>query len=301
MSLSKQASTGLREMPSNAAWLLSRVFKPVEAVGSAAGSVSANARDQGRRMSAAVVDAAPGGGDSVEIRMRRARDANERAREAENRAVEAARQSKERSDHAREVSAGGRARVREVERETARQIKRRITEAQKAAEELVQRERKAAEAESEDQRREVHAEVASELEDAQRDAEASRERAEELVEDATAKLADARRLAAEAAETARAAAEEANRQAQQVAITAQQQASEAEARLQATEEIRERSQIAAKHAARGLERDSADGGLESYNKPELMELAAGIGIEKRTTMTKGELVDAITKASHTAR
>lgn len=31
MSLSKQTRTGLREMPSNAAWLLSRVLKPVGA------------------------------------------------------------------------------------------------------------------------------------------------------------------------------------------------------------------------------------------------------------------------------
>ena len=41
--------------------------------------------------------------------------------------------------------------------------------------------------------------------------------------------------------------------------------------------------------------------LESYNKPELVELAASIGIEGRTNMTKGELVDAIAKASRTKR
>jgi hypothetical protein len=41
--------------------------------------------------------------------------------------------------------------------------------------------------------------------------------------------------------------------------------------------------------------------LESYHKPELVELAAAIGIEGRTTMTKSELVDAIAKASRAKR
>ena len=45
----------------------------------------------------------------------------------------------------------------------------------------------------------------------------------------------------------------------------------------------------------------ANGGLQSYNKPELVELAASIGIEGRTNMTKNELVDAIAKASRTKR
>jgi hypothetical protein len=71
-------------MPSNAVWLMSRALKPVEALE----DVATGARDQGRKMTAAVVDAAPVG-DSVEIRARRAHDAAERARDAEERAVEA--------------------------------------------------------------------------------------------------------------------------------------------------------------------------------------------------------------------
>src|SRR5215208_5419934 len=98
----ERTRTGLREMPSNAAWLLSKAVKPAEAVG----DVASGARDQGRRVSAAVVDAAPMG-DSVEIRAQRAREAEERAREAEERAVEAARESKARADHARQVSEQG--------------------------------------------------------------------------------------------------------------------------------------------------------------------------------------------------
>jgi len=82
----ERTRTGLREMPSNAAWLLGRALQPAE-------DAAAGARDQGRKVTAAVVDAAPVG-DSVEIRARRARDAADRAREAEERAVEAARESK---------------------------------------------------------------------------------------------------------------------------------------------------------------------------------------------------------------
>jgi hypothetical protein len=69
------------------------MLKPAEAVGSAAGSAAAGARDRGRQVGAAVVDASPIGGDSVEIRVNRAQDAAERAREAEERALEAARES----------------------------------------------------------------------------------------------------------------------------------------------------------------------------------------------------------------
>ena len=294
MSLSERARTGLKEMPSNAAWVLSRALQPVE-------SAAAGARDQRRKVGAAVVDAAPVGGDSVEIRMKRARDAAERAREAEEGALEAAQESKELSDHARQVSERGRARKQEVDRETNRELKQRMAEAQRAADELMARERQAAEADAEEQQQEVYAEVDEEIEDAQRDAEAAQQRAEELVEEATEKLAEARRLADEGAEAARAAAEEAQRQAQQLASEAEQQAGDAEARIAAAEQIRDESKATAKQTVRKLDSDRGNGGLQSYNKPELLELAASIGIEGRTNMSKGELVDAITKASRTKR
>ena len=283
MSLSEQTRTSLREMPSNAAWLLSR------------------ARDRRRKVRAGVVDAVPFGGDSVEVRMKRAREAAERAREAEDRAVDAGRESEERADYARQVSERGRARRAEVQQETSRWIKQRVAEAQKAADEMVKRERQAAEEEAQEEREQVNAEIAEEIEDAQGEAEEAQGRAEALVEDATAKLAEARQLAEEAAEAARAAAEEAHRQAQQLAEEAEQQASEAEAQVSAAEQLRERPKSIAKDTARKLEQEAANGGLESYHKQELVELAASIGIEGRTNMTKGELVEAIAKASRAKR
>ena len=287
----ERTKTGLREMPSNAAWLLSKALTPAEAIGEAA----AGARDQGRKVTAAVVDAAPVG-DSVEIRARRARDAADRAREAEERAVEAARESKALADHAREVSQHGHARIKEVDRETTREVKQRVAQAQREADEYVKRERQAAEADAEEERREVEEEVEHEVSQAESAAEASQRRAEELVEDATEALAESRRLADEAAEAARAAAEEAGRQAEQLRNEARQQANDAQSRVKEAEKLRDRAAATAKATARELDRDTPDG-LDAYRKPELVELAESIGIERGSSMTKDELVDAITKAA----
>ena len=75
----------------------------------------------------------------------------------------------------------------------------------------------------------------------------------------------------------------------------------AEARIAAAEQLRDESKATAKQTVRKLDSDRSNGGLQSYNKSELLELAASIGIEGRTNMSKGELVDAITKASRTKR
>ena len=86
------------------------------------------------------------------------------------------------------MSEWGEARIQESERGT-RDVKQRIAEAEKAAQEFVKRERQAAEADAEEQRQEVREEVEIEIEEAEGDAEASQRRAEELVEDATEALA----------------------------------------------------------------------------------------------------------------
>jgi colicin import membrane protein len=299
---SEQARMGLSELPSNAAWLLSRaLLAPVEAAGSESRSAASGTQDRARKLGASVLDAAPIGGDSVETRMKRARAAAERAREAEEQAVEAARVAKERADHARRVAERGRVRMTEVKRDTNRGVEQRIAEARRDADEAIKREREAAQADAEEELRQAQAEVAAETEDAHRDAEAAQERAKELVEEATRRLAEARRLADESTEAARAAADEAHRQAQQLVDEAEQQANDADAQAAAAEEVRERSKTTAKRTVRELEGDLTNGSLESYNKTELLDLAATIDIEGRTQMTKAELVDAIAKASRIKR
>ena len=296
ISLLERTRTGLREMPSNAVWLLSRALSPVDAIEEAAESATASVRDQGRKVGAAVVDAAPLGGDSVDVRIRRARDAAERAREAEDRAREAAQDAKACAERAKEISQGGRRRLQEEERRSAQDVKKRVAEAEVAAREFVERERRAAEAEAEEHRSEVAEEVENELADAHREAEEARQDAEELVADASDKLAEAALLSDEAARAARATAEEAQRQAEELTSQADRQTNEADEKVKTTEELRDQLVRTAKETARALNRDATNG-LSSYSKAELVDLAAGFRIRGRSSMTKDELVAALTTAS----
>jgi colicin import membrane protein len=299
MSVLERTRDGLREMPSNAAWLVSRLRGSTDAVGTAAESAAARARDQRRRLSEAVADAVPGGTDSIHVQMKRAQEAADRAREAEERAVEAAQEAKELSDHALHVSERGRASVKEVDRETARELERRIKQAEREAEALLRQERLAAQEESEQRRHAVLAEVEEESERAQREAEAAQQHAEELVAEAQERMSEAKRLADEAAEAARAAAEQAHRHAAHLARDAEQQAREAEAEVSLAEELRQQSAATVRRAANESD-DALNGDLQSYTKSELLDLASTMGIAGRTNMTKNELVKAIRKASRGA-
>jgi colicin import membrane protein len=278
----ERARIGLREMPSNAAWLASRAFKALRAGGES--GAPAPARTGGhdrRRKAAAIVDPAGDGGFSVDMLVRRAREAAERAQTAEDQALEAAEESRALAERAREVSERGRALMEEVNRETSLEVEERVAQASRTAEKLVKDERRAAEAVAEEERRAVREEVDAELEEAEREAEASQERAHDLVQDAAEALAQARRLADEAVAAARAVSDEAARQAQELA---------AEAELASIDiELRAR--------ARELGGEPTHAGLKSFHKPELVELAASVGVETRASMTKEELVDAITRAS----
>lgn len=280
----------LREVPSNVAWLLSRLVTPADEIGHQATS---DVGDRRQRASALVATPA---GDSVEILAKRARAAAERAEEAQERAVEAAREYEALAASVREVVEHGQARLEEIDRETREQVRHRVAKAQKAAEEFVRRERQDAEAEAEAQCAQVEEEVEDEIVEVESEAEAAQQRAEEHVEDATHALAEARRLAAEAAEAARLAAVEAERKADRLEDGAAQSPRGDEGRGDAAEELQRRAAVTAKRTARELARNETNG-LDAYKKTELVELAAGIGIKGRAGMTKGELVDAIKKAS----
>jgi hypothetical protein len=151
-------------------------------------------------------------------------------------------------------------------------------------------------AEAEEHRSEVAEEVENELADAHREAEEARQDAEELVADASDKLAEAARLSDEAARAARATAEEAQRQAQELTSQADRQTNEADEKVKTTEELRDQLVSTAKETARALNRDTTNG-LSSYSKAELVDLAAGFRIRGRSSMTKDELVAALTTAS----
>lgn len=95
-------------MPPNASWAVSHLLGSGEAARSVSDGAVSKVRDQGRRLTEAVMDAVPTGEDSIQLRMKRAEDAAERARDPEERAVQAAQEAKERSDKALQVSQRGR-------------------------------------------------------------------------------------------------------------------------------------------------------------------------------------------------
>jgi colicin import membrane protein len=297
----ERALGGIRDMPSNARWLVSRFGDSTHAVGAAAESAATVARDQSRRLSEAVADAMPVGDDSIQLRMKRAQDAADRAREVEERAVAAAQEAKQRSDHALQVTERGRVRVKEVDRDVTRELERRIRQAERDAEALLRREQLAAREEAEQRRHAVRAEVEEESERAQREAEEAQQHAEALVEEAREQMADAKRLADEAAEAAGAAADQAHRHAEQLARDAEREAREVAAQVDLVERLRERTAETARGTVSDGESIPPNGELQSYKKSELVELASAIGIEGRTSMTKDELVGAIRRASRSAQ
>ena len=301
MSLLERARRGLTELPSNAEWAVSQVRGSTHSVGAVTEGAVSKARDQTRRFSEAAGDAVPFGGDSIELRMKRADDAAERAREAEEEAVEAAQEAKDRSDYVLEVTERGRARMKQVDRDAQRELARRIGQAEREAEELVKRERLAAAEDAERERQEAYEEVEAETEPAQRDAEEAKERAEALVRDARDAMLEAKRLAEEAAEAAHAAADEAQRNAQQLARDAEQQVRQAEAQVNRAETARGRSKATARRTAGDAGHVKANGDLREYKKSDLVELASTIGIEGRTRMAKSELITAIREASRASR
>jgi colicin import membrane protein len=289
--LSESAGTGLRELPSNAAWLLSQVLP------SETGRV-ADTRDTARRLRASVEDATPIG-DSVETRMKRARAAAERAQRAEEEALAAAEESKRTSDHARVVAERNRTQVAELKRELKRRVEQTVAEARRAAEQQIEQERAAARADADDEFEQRQGEAEAETQTARQDAEMAQQRAQELVAEARQRLAEARELADEATRAARAAAEEAHRQAQALADDAEQQARAADQKVAAAEQVR--MAATGESRAQRLGSRPVNGDLESRSKAELLELAAAMDVEGRTNLTKAELISAIKQASRTTR
>jgi colicin import membrane protein len=279
--LSDEARVGLRELRANAARLVSRAVRP----GEVAGSAATRTREKARELKATMVDASPLG-DSVETRMERARAAAQSAQEAEDDALEAARWSEESSARAKELAESNRAWLTDLKREIDDRVKQRVAEARRAADEQVEQERAAAQREADQELEAAQAQSNGELEAAERDAEEKQQRAEDLEAEARERFAEAQQLADEAVQAARAIAEDAHRQAQQLVEDAEQQANSADELVAAAAQVRV---------------ETTDGDLESQSKAELLDLAASMEIEGRTTMSKAELISAITKAADTAR
>lgn len=291
-------STGIKDIPRNASWLLGRAV--------ASGGDDGGDGD-GERSSSGVIDtvkqaslslrAALPGDDSVEARLERARIASARAREAEQEALDAATRAHQLSAEADDVDKREKAHLKEVRDEQARAVKERVAEARREADARVAREQEAAKSDADDtvarertasEARTVGARESAE--EAQRDAEERYHRATEL-------LAQARALADDAATAANDAAEQARAQAEQIAADAQREADGVAEAVSRAEELRASTARTAADVARSVDDPKLlPGRLSELSKAELVKLAAAQGVGNGSAKTKQQLIAAIDKS-----
>ena len=149
--LSDAAKAGLRDMPSNAIWLISKGLKPAGSVASgassaattlagnvsdtaasaagSAGSATSSVRQKARRAKHSVAEVVPGvGADPVASLMRQADAAAERAHEDEARAVSLAQQAKDSADEAASVVKESEQFVRQVRADAERTAAARVAQ-----------------------------------------------------------------------------------------------------------------------------------------------------------------------------
>ena len=225
-----------------------------------------------------MIDAAPVGGDSVE-RPDEARAGRRGAGPGGRGAAPSRPRRRPRSAPTTpdEVSERGRARLAEVDRETEpprQAARRRGSEGRRRGRgaRAPAPPRPMPRSSSE----QVQAEVDDEIEAAQGDAEAARERRRGARRGRDGEAGRGQAAGGRGRRRPRAPQRRRrSRQAQQLADEAEQQASDAEARVAGGRADSASSHEAtAKHTARELKRGATNGDLESYNKPELVELAA---------------------------
>jgi len=288
-----QASSGLKDLPRNGAWVLSR------AMGSpaSAGSMSGSATDAARRISAAVADVLPGPADSVEVRLKRAEAAVASAKQAEQEALAQARDADNLAEAAKDVAQQSRQRLREATREGKQEIDRRAQEARRSLEHQVGQEREQASQEVTDRFEKLRAEVEAHTLQARQDADEAAKRAQEQIAQAHEQMTAARTLAAEATRAAQEAADQAHRQARAVAEQADLNAGSADRALadaQGTEELLATETARAIQAEREYEVPER---LDERTKAELLDIAHPLQISGAARMSKDQLVRSIQRAS----
>lgn len=293
--LSKTAASGVKDLPSNAAWVFSKALAPPP-VEKAAGS----AKDTARRMSAAVQDTVPGS-HSLDTRLKRAREATERAQTAENEALDQATEAKRLVDEDKAEVEDGRKRIRQAKSAAAEDVKRQVAEARRQADEMVEERRTRAQTKADESVRKVTADVDGRVEKSRERADRAQEGAQQAVSDATEQMAEARRLADEAAKEAQAAAAQAQRRAEELAGEARRHAGATDDQLAEAQHVQQEAAGTAADVTTQLRASEVDGDLKSMNKDELMDLAVALDVDRRASMTKQQLVAAINRESKKAR
>lgn len=289
-----QASAGIKELPRNGAWVVSRI---VGSPGAGVASASGAATDAARRVSAAMADALPGGHDSVEIRLNRAEAAVMKAKKAEQEALAEAQSADRRAEAAKTVAEQGRERMREATREGKQEIERRTKEARQQLDRQLEQERERASQDVADRLEKLTAEVQAHIDESRQDAEDAARRAQERIDQAHEQMAAARVLAADATKAAQDAAEQAHQQVKAVAEEAEQHAGTADRVLN---NARGTEEWLASETARAVQAEreyDVPERLDEHTKAELIDIAHALQIPGAARMQKTPLVRAIQKAS----
>lgn len=294
--LSGQAVTGLKDLPRNGAWLLSKVLASPAAIAESATDI---APDGLRRVGAAMADTLPGGRDSVEIRVRRAEAAVARAKKAEQEALAEAQNAAALADTARTTGDDGKEQLREASREGKREVDQRTQEAREHFGQLIEQEREKAAREVAARMDRVSADVAMRSEKARRQAEEAAERAQARIDEAHQQMAAARAIAAEATAAAQEVAEQAHRHAKAVADEAQERAGSAERRLNSARSTESRLTRNTARAVQAEQKQDVPARLTELTKAELLEIAEPLQVTGAARMTKSQLVRKIRTASRT--
>lgn len=294
--ISAQATTGVKELPRNGAWVLSRIVGTPD---SASRSNGSGATDAARRVAAAITDAIPGG-DSVEIRLNRAHAAVERAKQAEQEALAEARDADARAEEAKAIAEQNRQRQREAAREAKQEVERRVQELRREMEQRIDQEREKANRDVAQRLDKLTAELHEQSETARGDAASAAERAKQRIAEAHEQMAAARTLAAEATEAAQGAAEQANRQMRELTERAEEQAGSAARVLDDARHTEKLLAGEAAHAVQAERQFEVPERLADHTKAELIDIASPLNIQGATRMNKEQLVRSIRRASRAA-
>ena len=271
------AKTGVREMPRNAAWALSKV---VRTAGHAIDSGSDTVVDQGRRAArraASAVGASDSDG-SVESLLRRADEAAEIARAAEADAVQRAEEAKAAAEFAQHTAREAEEELAAAEKEGQKAVKEHVAAVEGEAREMVQRVQQEAKDMVERARSDLESAVSEELDDLRSELDSDVDQARERAQSSAAEAREALARADEAVTVARDLATQAQSAAERAAAEAAQTAE----RLRWEE--REKVTIGAPLR----EEDLID-----LTKAELIDLASTAEVPGRSHMSKSELVSAL--------
>jgi hypothetical protein len=216
--MTQQAATGLKDLPRNSAWLLSKAVTAPSAKMRAAGDGITGSI---YKLSVAAADQFPEARDTVEVRLKRAEAAIASAKQAERDALAEAQHVKALADAAKAAADEGEERIRHAVREAEQAVEGRMRDVRAHFAQLLDDERNKASREAAEAVERVSAEVRASVEKARGVAQAAAEMAQDRIRSAQQQMAEARSLGADAIAAAEQVADEAREKARAMAEAAQ--------------------------------------------------------------------------------